>query len=75
MAALPARSSSVVAGVNTNRPVSTVGESALHEPEHAPVTVNVTVRFTTSDDRAAEQKLIITTVKNDGWLVCEIKTT
>jgi hypothetical protein len=36
-------------------------------------TVAVTVRFSTSDDRAAEQKLTITTVKNDGWLVCEIK--
>jgi len=36
-------------------------------------TVAVTVRFSTSDDRAAEQKLSITTVKNDGWLVCEIK--
>ncbi|GIJ53893.1 Rv0361 family membrane protein [Virgisporangium aurantiacum] len=36
-------------------------------------TVAVTVRFSTSDDRAAEQKLTITTVKDDGWLVCEIK--
>jgi len=45
VAALPARSSSVVAGVNTNRPVRTFEESALHEPEHVPVTVKVTVRF------------------------------
>jgi hypothetical protein len=37
-------------------------------------TLAVTVRFSTSDDRAAEQKLSIITVKDDGWFVCEVKT-
>jgi hypothetical protein len=37
-------------------------------------TLAVTVRFTTSDDRAAEEKLSITAVNDGGWYVCEIKT-
>jgi hypothetical protein len=36
-------------------------------------TLGVTVRFTTSDDRAAEQKLNILAVKDGGWFVCEVK--
>jgi hypothetical protein len=32
------------------------------------------VRFATSDDRAAQEKLTITAVNDDGWLVCEVKT-
>jgi hypothetical protein len=37
-------------------------------------TLAVTVRFTTSDDRAAEEKLSIIAVNDSGWYVCEIKT-
>jgi len=37
-------------------------------------TLAVTVRFTTSDDRAAEEKLSILAVKDGGWYVCEVKT-
>ena len=37
-------------------------------------TLAVTVKFTTGDDRAAEQKLSIITVKDGGWFVCEVKT-
>ena len=55
-------------------PQFTWDEPKVENPGKDTATVNVTVRFTTSDDRAAEQKLSITTVKNDGWLVCEIKT-
>jgi hypothetical protein len=37
-------------------------------------TLAVTVRFTTSDDRAAEEKLSIVAVNDGGWYVCEVKT-
>jgi hypothetical protein len=36
--------------------------------------VSVTIRFNTSDDRTAEQRLTITAVKNSGWYVCDIQT-
>jgi flagellar basal body-associated protein FliL len=37
-------------------------------------TLSVTVKFATSDDRTAEQKLSIVAVNDDGWLVCEVKS-
>ena len=45
VAALPARSRSVVAGVNDHVPDAAVVLSWVQEPPHAPVTVNVTVRL------------------------------
>jgi hypothetical protein len=36
--------------------------------------LSVTVRFSTNDDRVAEQKLAITAVKDNGWFVCDIQT-
>jgi hypothetical protein len=43
--AFPATSRSVLAGANLNAPERGVVDSAEHEPEQEPVTVNVTVRF------------------------------
>jgi hypothetical protein len=45
VAALPAGSRSVVAGVNDHVPDVAVVLSCVHEPAHAPVTVNVSVRL------------------------------
>jgi hypothetical protein len=36
--------------------------------------LSVTIRFSTNDDRVAEQKLSITAVKDDGWFVCDVQT-
>jgi hypothetical protein len=36
--------------------------------------LSVTIRFSTSDDRVAEQKLTITAVKDSGWYVCDVQT-
>jgi hypothetical protein len=43
VAVLPARSFSVVAGVYTHEPDEAVVLTWVHDPPHAPVTVNVTV--------------------------------
>lgn len=37
-------------------------------------TVNVTVRVTTTDERAASENLVLTTVRDHGWWVCEVTT-
>ena len=45
VAALPAMSRSVVAGVKEKAPDTVVDDSAVQVPAQAPVTVNVTVLF------------------------------
>jgi hypothetical protein len=36
--------------------------------------LSVTVKFSTNDDRGAEQKLAITAVDDDGWFVCDVQS-
>ena len=55
-------------------PQFTWDEPKVENSNKETATLAVTVRFTTSDDRAAEEKLSITAVNDDGWLVCEVKT-
>lgn len=47
-------------------------ESAAQRQGSDRATVTVTLRMSTSDDRAAERKLRFLTVKRSGWWVCEI---
>jgi hypothetical protein len=55
-------------------PQFTWDEPKVDNQSKESATLSATVRFVTSDDRTAEQKLSITAVKDDGWLVCEVKS-
>jgi flagellar basal body-associated protein FliL len=36
--------------------------------------LSVTVKFSTNDDRVAEEKLSITAINDSGWFVCDVQT-
>jgi hypothetical protein len=49
-------------------------EPKVESSDKEKATLAVTVRFTTNDDRVAEEKLSITAVNDGGWYVCDVKT-
>jgi hypothetical protein len=55
-------------------PQFTWDEPKVENSNKESANLSVTIRFATSDDRTAEQKLSIVAVNDDGWLVCEVKS-